>query len=207
VLSQQFYRKYGKRLFDMFWSIIGVIILSPVYMIIAIAVYFKLGSPILFRQTRSGLQGKPFTLLKFRTMKDTLDQSGKQLPDSVRLTPFGRFLRHTSLDEIPSLLNVLRGEMSIVGPRPLLMQYLTRYNNRQKRRHEIKPGITGWAQVNGRNAISWKEKLSLDVWYVDHFFFWLDLKIISITILKILNREGINQPGQATAEEFKGSGV
>lgn len=207
MLSQQYYRKYGKRLFDLFLSIIGLLLLTPLSLIIAATVYLKIGFPILFKQQRPGLHCKPFTLLKFRTMKDISYYNGKPLTDSERLTPFGRFLRSTSLDELPALFNVLKGEMSIVGPRPLLMQYLTRYNKMQMRRHEVKPGISGWAQINGRNAISWEEKLSLDVWYVDHYSLLLDVKIIFWTIWKIVKREGISQAGHVTAEEFKGSEV
>lgn len=164
----------------------------------------KLGFPILFRQQRPGLHGKPFSLIKFRTMTNNRNSLKHFLSDAERLAPFGQFLRNTSMDELPELFNVLKGEMSLVGPRPLLMQYLERYTPEQMRRHEVKPGITGWAQVNGRNAIAWEQKFSLDVWYVDHQSLWLDLKIIAITVWKILKREGINQPGQTTAEEFMG---
>ena len=164
----------------------------------------KLGSPVLFRQRRPGLHGKPFTIYKFRTMTDARDAQGKLLPDAERLTPFGRFLRSASLDELPELFNVLKGDMSLVGPRPLLMQYLDRYTPEQMRRHEVKPGITGWAQVNGRNAITWEQKFALDVWYVDNKSLGLDGKIILLTLWKILKREGISQPGQATMEEFMG---
>jgi len=161
-----------------------------------------MGTPVLFRQRRPGLHGKPFICYKFRTMTDSRDSDGSLLPDSERLTGFGRFLRKTSLDELPELFNVLKGDMSLVDPRPLLMQYLDRYTPEQARRHEVKPGITGWAQVNGRNALTWEEKFKLDVWYVNNRSLWLDLKIIAMTIWKILIREGINQPGQATMEEF-----
>jgi len=163
-----------------------------------------LGKNIFFCQQRPGLKGRPFTIYKFRTMNNCCDAAGRMLPDSERLTNFGRFLRNSSLDELPELFNVLKGEMSIVGPRPLLMQYLDRYSSDQMRRHDVKPGLTGWAQVNGRNAISWEEKFNLDVWYVDHQSFKLDLKILAITTLKVLKREGINQPSQATMEEFAG---
>jgi len=162
----------------------------------------NMGKPVLFRQQRPGLHGKPFTMLKFRTMNDKRDEVGMLLPDVLRMTRLGNFLRSTSLDELPELWNVIRGDMSIVGPRPLLMQYLHRYSPEQARRHEVKPGITGWAQVNGRNAITWEEKFWLDVWYVDNKSIWLDGKIILMTFLKIMRREGINQPGQATTEEF-----
>jgi lipopolysaccharide/colanic/teichoic acid biosynthesis glycosyltransferase len=163
------------------------------------------GRPILFRQVRPGLAGKPFEILKFRTMIDKKDKNGQMLPDSDRLTQFGKFLRATSLDELPEFINVLRGDMSLVGPRPLLMQYLDRYTPEQARRHEVLPGITGWAQINGRNDLTWEEKFCLDVWYVDHWSFELDIRILLLTIWKAIKREGINQPGQATAEEFMGS--
>jgi sugar transferase EpsL len=199
------YRNHFERPFDLILGIPALILISPVLGMIALLIRIKLGSPIFFRQQRPGLGSKPFVILKFRTMSDTRDKQGNLLPDEERLTRLGRFLRRTSLDELPELFNVLRGDMSLVGPRPLLMQYLDRYSPEQARRHEVKPGITGWAQVNGRNALTWEEKFKLDVWYVDNWSFWLDLKIIAITILKIIKREGINQPGQATAEEFKGA--
>lgn len=198
------YQRYGKSLLDLTLAGIALVLFSPVLTAIALFVRIKLGSPVLFRQQRPGLHGKPFTLLKFRTMNDARDPDGNLLPDEQRLTPFGQFLRRTSLDEFPELFNVLRGEMSLVGPRPLLMQYLDRYTPEQMRRHEVKPGITGWAQVNGRNALSWEEKFALDVWYVDHLSFWLDLKIILLTIWKVLRREGISQDGFATMPEFMG---
>jgi len=165
----------------------------------------KLGAPILFRQKRPGLHGKPFLMFKFRTMTDARDKRGNLLSDAERLTPFGRFLRSTSLDELPELFNVLKGEMSLIGPRPLLMQYLDRYTPEQMRRHEARPGITGWAQINGRNAITWEEKFALDVWYVDNFSFFLDLKILLLTVFKILKREGVTQVGHVTMSEFSGS--
>jgi sugar transferase EpsL len=165
----------------------------------------KLGSPVLFRQQRPGQHGRPFTIYKFRTMSDVRDGQGNLLPDAGRLTPFGRFLRRTSLDELPELFNVLKGEMSLVGPRPLLTEYLDRYTLEQARRHEVRPGITGWAQVNGRNALTWEQKFALDVWYVDHLSFWLDLKILALTGWKVLRCEGISQTGHATMEEFFGS--
>jgi len=193
-----------KRIFDLILTIPALIILSPFLVILAILVAILLGAPVLFRQKRPGWQGNPFWLLKFCTMTDCCDDKGALLTDALRLTSFGRFLRATSLDELPELFNVIKGDMSLVGPRPLLMQYLDRYTPEQARRHEVKPGITGWAQVNGRNAITWEEKFKLDVWYVDHQSFWLDLKIIFLTVWKILKREGINQPGQATMEEFLG---
>ena len=194
-----------KRTLDLILTVPALIVLSPVLLLLGILVAILLGSPVLFRQRRPGLHGRPFWLLKFRTMTDARDAGGALLPDAVRLTAFGRFLRAASLDELPELFNVLKGEMSLVGPRPLLMQYLDRYTPEQARRHEVKPGITGWAQVNGRNAITWEEKFKLDVWYVDNRSLWLDIKIIAMTVWKILNREGINQPGQATMEEFKGA--
>lgn len=196
----------GKRVVDLILVTSAIIMLAPVLLLLAILVRRKLDSPILFRQQRPGLNGRPFTIFKFRTMADSRDQSGSLLPDEERLHPFGRFLRSTSLDELPELFNVLKGDMSLVGPRPLLIQYLNRYTPEQARRHELKPGITGWAQVNGRNAITWEDKFRLDVWYVDNLSLRLDMKIIALTTWKILTREGISQPGQATAEEFKGSG-
>ncbi len=201
-----FYHRYGKRALDLALTIPALIVLSPVLLLIALSVRLTLGAPILFRQTRPGLHGKPFTLYKFRTMTDARDAQGNLLPDAERLTRFGRFLRATSLDELPELFNVLRGEMSLVGPRPLLMQYLDRYTPEQARRHEVKPGITGWAQVNGRNALTWEQKFAFDVWYVDHQSLWLDARIIVLTIWKILTREGISHPGHATMEEFWGRG-
>ena len=193
-----------KKTFDFIITIPALIVLSPFFAILAILVAILLGPPVLFRQKRPGWQGQPFWLLKFRTMIDSRDDSGALHPDAFRLTSFGHFLRATSLDELPEFFNVIKGDMSIVGPRPLLMQYLDRYSPGQARRHEVRPGITGWAQVNGRNAITWEEKFKLDVWYVDNQSLWLDIKILSMTIWKILKREGINQVGQATMEEFKG---
>ena len=169
-----------KRLFDIFGSLIILVFLSPIWGLVWLAVRWNLGAPVLFRQMRPGLHGRPFLMIKFRTMRDIADSDGELLPDAERMTPFGRFLRSTSLDELPELWNVLKGEMSLVGPRPLLMEYLHLYTEEQFRRHEVRPGITGWAQVNGRNAIDWDKKFELDVWYVDHMSFWLDLKIISI---------------------------
>ena len=191
-----------KRVFDLIITIPALIVLSLFLIILATLVAFLLGSPILFRQKRPGWRGKPFWLLKFRTMTNARDVEENRLPDAARLPRFGRFLRATSLDEIPELLNVLKGDMSLVGPRPLLMQYLDRYTPEQARRHDVKPGITGWAQVNGRNVITWEEKFNLDVWYVDNWSLWLDVKIICMTIWKILKSEGISHPGQATMEEF-----
>ena len=194
-----------KRLLDLVVTIPALMVLSPVLGAIGLLVRCKLGSPVLFRQQRPGLHGRPFTIYKFRTMTDTRDDQGVLLPDAGRLPAFGRFLRSTSLDELPELFNVLKGDMSLVGPRPLLMQYLDRYTPEQMRRHEVKPGITGWAQVNGRNALTWERKFDLDVWYVDNQSLWLDVKIIALTIWRILKREGISQPGQATMEEFLGT--
>lgn len=199
--------KSTKRALDIVMAALALLMLFPLFVIVSCLIILLLGRPLLFCQQRPGLNGKPFILLKFRTMTDERDAQGNLLPDAKRLTPFGRFLRSTSLDELPELFNVLKGEMSLVGPRPLLMQYLDRYTPEQARRHDVKPGMTGWAQVNGRNALSWDEKFKLDVWYVDHLSFWLDLKIVALTILNILKREGINQPGQATMEEFLGSHV
>ena len=193
-----------KRLFDITASVAALVVLSPLLFVLAVAIRWKLGVPVLFRQQRPGLGGRPFWMMKFRTMTDARDAGGALLPDGQRLTTFGRFLRTASLDELPELLNVVKGDMSLVGPRPLLMQYLVRYTPEQARRHEVRPGITGWAQVNGRNAITWEEKFRLDVWYVDNWSLWLDIKIIGMTILKILKREGISHPGQATMEEFRG---
>lgn len=198
-------QRLAKRAFDLILTIPAVILLAPLIASVALLVRYKLGNPVLFRQRRPGLNGTPFFLYKFRTMTDARDANGQLLPDSERLTAFGRFLRSTSLDELPELFNVLRGDMSLVGPRPLLMQYLDRYSPEQMRRHDVKPGITGWAQVNGRNTIAWQRKFSLDVWYVDHHSLWLDLKILALTVWKIFRREGINQPGQATAREFMGN--
>ena len=199
------FRDREKRVFDLLFAVLALSVLSAPLLLLAFLVRVKMGTPMLFRQKRPGLDETPFELLKFRTMVDKKDRSGRLLPDEKRLNSFGRFLRSTSLDELPELLNVLKGEMSIVGPRPLLMQYLGRYTPEQARRHEVKPGITGWAQVNGRNALSWEEKFKLDIWYVENMSLWLDIKIIFLTIWKIFNREGISQPGHATAEEFLGS--
>jgi lipopolysaccharide/colanic/teichoic acid biosynthesis glycosyltransferase len=194
-----------KRFFDFVAALILLAIFSLPIVVVAILVALKLGTPILFRQKRPGLNGEPFEMMKFRTMLNAVDSSGRPLPDEQRLTRFGRLLRATSLDELPELYNVLRGEMSLVGPRPLLMQYLDRYTAEQARRHEVRPGITGWAQVNGRNAISWERKFELDVWYVDHQSFLLDLKILAMTLAKVLRRDGITAENHATAAEFVGS--
>jgi len=191
-----------KRLFDLFASVAGLLVLFPVLALISYLIRGRLGKGVFFRQVRPGLNGEPFRIYKFRTMTDARDASGTLLPDEQRMTKFGAFLRSTSLDELPELINVMKGDMSLVGPRPLLMQYLERYTPEQARRHEVKPGITGWAQVNGRNAVSWEDKFKMDVWYVDHKSFRLDIKILFMTVKKVLRREGINQAGQATAEEF-----
>ena len=195
-----------KRLFDLFAAALGLLLLSPVIAILAWQIRKKLGSPVLFRQTRPGLHGKPFQMVKFRTMTDARGPDGALLPDADRLTPFGRFLRGSSLDELPELWNVLRGDMSLVGPRPLLMEYLPLYTPEQARRHAVRPGITGWAQVNGRNALSWEEKFALDVWYVDHQSLALDISILWRTVRKVLVREGISAAGEATMPRFDGSG-
>ncbi len=194
-----------KRLFDLIGAIIMGVGLLPVMALIAVLVRLRLGSPVLFRQQRPGLQGKPFMLVKFRSMRDANDSQGRPLSDAERLTAFGRFLRAASLDELPELWNVVRGEMSLVGPRPLLMEYLPLYSPEQMRRHEVRPGITGWAQINGRNAISWAEKFQLDCWYVTHRSLWLDVKILFKTVAKVFSRQGISQDGQATAEKFRGN--
>ena len=195
----------AKRALDIVGSLAGLLLFSPVMLLIAIAIYLKMGRPILYRQMRPGIRGQPFVLYKFRSMLDLQDEAGKVLPDERRLLPFGRFLRSTSLDELPELWNVLRGEMSLVGPRPLLMHYLSRYDSQQQRRHDTKPGITGWAQINGRNALSWEDRFRLDLWYINHWSFWLDLKILSLTILMILKRQGISPQGHLTMPEFLGS--
>lgn len=194
-----------KRTFDVAASASALLLLSPVLLGVAYLVRKNLGSPVLFRQVRPGLNGKPFEMIKFRTMLDAVDEQGNVLPDDVRLTSFGRFLRSTSLDELPGLWNVLKGEMSLVGPRPLLMEYLPLYSKEQARRHEARPGVTGWAQVNGRNAISWDDKFALDVWYVDNQSLWLDIKIIFLTIKKVVVRDGISAEGEATMSKFTGS--
>jgi sugar transferase EpsL len=195
----------GKRSFDFVFAVCACFCCVPLMFIIALLIRLTNRGEVFYRQIRPGLQGRGFTIYKFRTMTDMRDQYGQLLPDNLRLTHFGKFLRRTSLDELPELFNVLKGDMSIVGPRPLLMRYLGRYTPTQARRHEVKPGITGWAQVNGRNAITWEQKFEHDIWYVDHVSLSLDLKIIALTIWKIMKREGINQPGHATAQEFMGT--
>ena len=194
-----------KRLFDILGAVFGLLILLPIIVTLAWQVRRKLGSPVLFRQTRPGLHGKPFQLIKFRTMRNAIGLDGRPLHDSERMTSFGSFLRSASLDELPELWNVLKGDMSLVGPRPLLMEYLPLYSLEQARRHEVRPGVTGWAQVNGRNALSWEEKFRLDVWYVDNHSFWLDLKILALTVKKVFVREGISAAGEATMTYFTGS--
>ena len=194
-----------KRTFDILGAGIGLTLLSPVLLILVILIRRQMGSPVLFRQTRPGKDGKPFEMMKFRTMRDATGPDGELLPDTARLTPLGQTLRSSSLDELPELWNVLKGDMSLVGPRPLLMEYLPLYSPEQARRHDVRPGITGWAQINGRNAISWDEKFTLDIWYVDNRGLWLDLKIIWLTIRKVLKREGISAAGEATMPKFKGS--
>lgn len=194
-----------KRATDFITVLCLLIVCSPVLLVMALLVRFKLGSPILFSQVRPGLNGRPFRMFKFRSMTDARDMNGELLPDHIRLTPFGKLLRSSSLDELPGLWNVLKGDMSLVGPRPLLMEYLACYSPRQARRHQVRPGITGWAQVNGRNAISWDQKFELDVWYVDNQSFWLDLQILVLTAKKVVLREGISAQGEATMPKFTGS--
>lgn len=196
-----------KRLFDILASLSLLIIFMPIILLTALLVRGKLGTPSLFKQVRPGRNGKSFKMIKFRSMLDAEDKGGNPLPDEERLTKFGKFLRATSLDELPGLWNVLKGNMSLVGPRPLLVEYLPLYTDEQARRHDVRPGITGWAQVNGRNAISWDEKFELDVWYVENQSFWLDLKILFLTVKKVFVREGISQEGQATMEKFTGSKI
>ena len=195
-----------KRLIDILASLLGLLVLLPVLLLVFLLVRIQMGSPVLFRQVRPGMNGKPFKMVKFRTMLDAVDAQGNPLPDDQRLTLLGSFLRSTSLDELPELWNVLKGDMSLVGPRPLLMEYLPLYSPEQARRHEVRPGVTGWAQVNGRNALSWDEKFKLDVWYVDNQSLWLDIKILFLTVKKVLVREGISADGEATMSKFKGPG-
>ena len=196
---------HSKRLFDLLLTWLGLVIISPLLLVLAFSVWLVHGSPVLFQQKRPGYRSQPFMNYKFRTMTERRDAQGNLLPDAERLTRLGRFLRSTSLDELPELLNVLRGEMSLVGPRPLLLQYLDRYTPEQARRHDVLPGMTGWAQINGRNMLTWEEKFRLDIWYVDHWSLWLDLKILLQTFWKVLRREGISQSGQVSSEEFMGS--
>lgn len=201
-----FYERFVKRPQDFICALLALIVLSPIFLVVAILVRTKLGSPVIFKQERPGLNGKIFTLYKFRSMTDARDANGNLLPDDVRLTRFGKLLRSTSLDELPELINILKGDMAVVGPRPLLVSYLPLYNGHQARRHEVRPGFTGYAQVHGRNAISWEEKFDYDVYYVDHVSFLMDWKIIFATIRTVLKREGISSAGSVTMEEFHGSG-
>ena len=199
-----FYEKYIKRLLDVLLSALALVVLSPVLLIVAVLVRCKLGRPVMFKQPRPCKNGKIFNMYKFRTMTDARDENGNLLPDEVRLTAFGKWLRSTSLDELPELWCILKGDMSIVGPRPLLVKYLPLYNEEQRHRHDVRPGLTGWAQVNGRNAISWEEKFQLDVWYVRNLSFMLDVRILFLTVKKVVFREGISSETAATMEEFKG---
>lgn len=194
-----------KRVFDITAALVALLLLASLLALVAWQIRRKLGSPVLFRQIRPGLRGRPFEMVKFRTMRDAVDANGQPLPDDQRLTPFGSWLRSTSLDELPELWNVLKGEMSLVGPRPLLMEYLPLYTPEQARRHEVRPGVTGWAQINGRNALSWEDKFKLDVWYVDNQSLWLDLKILLLTVKKVFARDGISAAGEATMPKFTGS--
>jgi sugar transferase EpsL len=198
-------QKAIKRLIDILAAFMGLVVLSPLLLVVSALILLGMGSPVFFRQARPGLNGRIFTLVKFRTMTTDTDARGKPLPDSARLTPIGRFLRRTSLDELPQLWNVLKGELSLVGPRPLLVHYLDLYTPDQMRRHHAKPGITGWAQVNGRNDVTWEQKFALDVWYVDHWSLLLDLKILAMTVIKVIKGEGVSKTGHVTAEEFTGS--
>ncbi|MGQ9623570.1 MAG: sugar transferase [Candidatus Caldatribacteriaceae bacterium] len=199
---KNWYKRFGKRILDVTIVAIALVLLSPVIVAVALVILFVMGRPVIFRQARLGLHGKPFIMYKFRTMTEEHDENGNLLPDEKRLTRLGAWLRSWSLDELPELFNVLKGDMSLVGPRPLLMEYLKRYTLEQFRRHEVKPGITGWAQVNGRNALSWEEKFKLDVWYVNNLAFWLDLKILFLTLRNVLKRQGISAPGHVTMPEF-----
>lgn len=194
-----------KRIVDILVSFFGIVLLTPIFLLVAFLIRKNLGSPVIFSQIRPGIDGKPFKMYKFRSMKNAIDTSGNPLPDAERLTPFGQKLRSTSLDELPELWNVLKGDMSLVGPRPLLMEYLPLYDKEQYRRHEMRPGITGWAQINGRNAISWEDKFKLDVWYVDNQSLKLDLKILLLTIKKVFIKEGISSSGEVTTSKFTGS--
>jgi len=204
IVRTSLYQRFGKRLFNLLATVPLLILLSPLMLIIGLCSLLFMGKPLLFRQVRPGFRERPFTIYKFRTMHDLKDSHGRLLPDEQRLNWFGTFLRRTSVDELPELFNVLRGDMSLVGPRPLLPEYLSRYNTFQRRRHDVKPGITGWAQVNGRNALTWEQKFELDVWYVDHKSLPLDLKILWLTLLSVLRREGIHHDSHATMPEFLG---
>jgi lipopolysaccharide/colanic/teichoic acid biosynthesis glycosyltransferase len=205
IHKASFYEKYIKRLLDILLSGLALVLLSPVLLVTAILVGTKLGSPVIFCQQRPGKNEKIFKLYKFRSMTDQRDEKGELLPDEVRLTKFGKLLRASSLDELPELWNILRGDMSIVGPRPLLVKYLPLYNEEQKHRHDVRPGLTGWAQANGRNAITWEEKFQLDVWYVEHLCFWVDVKTVFLTVKNVLRREGISSGTAVTMEEFQGT--
>jgi sugar transferase EpsL len=204
-VKSQIYKLLFKRLFDLLLAFILILIFSPLLFVVALLILIFMGEPVLYRQTRPGLNAVPFDLYKFRTMTAAKGPDGNLLPDSERMTALGKIIRRYSIDELPQLFNVLAGQMSLVGPRPLLMEYLPLYSSEQFRRHEVKPGITGWAQVNGRNIISWKQRFELDAWYVDHWSFSVDLKILCMTLAKVFKREGINQPGQVTMEKFKGN--
>lgn len=197
--------KYIKRILDIISSLLAIIILSPLLAVTAVLVKTKLGSPVLFKQERPGKDEKIFTLMKFRTMTDERDENGELLPDEVRLTKFGKFLRSTSIDELPELFNILKGDMSVIGPRPLLVEYIPRYNEHQHRRHEVRPGLSGWAQVNGRNTVSWEDKFDMDVHYVDNYSFAMDVKILFMTVLNVLKKEGISSETSATMEVFMGT--
>ena len=201
----KFYRGHGKRALDLVIASAALLVLGPFWLLLIVLVRVNLGQPVFFTQERGGFRGERFNVVKFRTMTDARDTEGQLLPDRQRLTRTGNFLRSTSFDELPEIINVLRGEMSLVGPRPFFSRYLDRYTAEQKRRHDVRPGITGWAQVNGRNAITWEQKFDLDNWYVDHHSFWIDLKIVTLTVWKLIRREGIQEPGEATAREFMGS--
>lgn len=202
--EQKFYEKYVKRGLDFLLALIATIVLSPVLLVVAILVRIKLGTPVLFRQQRPGLNERIFTIYKFRTMTDARDDKGELLPDEVRLTRFGQVLRSTSLDELPELFNILKGDMAIVGPRPLLVQYLPLYNDQQKQRHAVRPGITGYAQVNGRNSISWEEKFEMDIYYTEHLTWWMDVKVFCKTMKAVVAREGISSESSVTMEPFRG---
>jgi sugar transferase EpsL len=205
-MTEHLYSRFGKRGLDIAVALLALIVFAPALMIVAGLVAMRTGRPVFFRQERPGLYGRPFHLVKFRTMTDARDADGHLRPDAERMTRLGRFLRRTSLDELPELLNVLRGEMSLVGPRPLLMRYVDRYSPRQARRHEVRPGLTGWAQVNGRNAVDWQCRFDLDVWYVDNLSLWLDVRILARTVYGVLRGDGVNEPGGATMTEFVGNG-
>ena len=204
-MPTRIYSRFVKRLFDLSLAVSALILFTPILTILAVFIRLKLGSPVFFRQQRPGLRSQPFWLLKFRSMTDARDENGQLLPDSERLPAFGKFLRASSLDEFPELWNVVKGDMSLVGPRPLLMEYLEHYSPEQKRRHEVRPGITGWAQINGRNELDWEQRFALDVWYVDHCSLWLDVSILARTFFKVIRRDGISAEGHATMPKFKGS--